>query len=804
MKCISSMLCNRPVQSNSIALTGITKAGYLFIQIPAKTGEWRRLYFLLNGHTLTYYNHAADLASPKGDLLLTGNMKILLTSHISLQLDTGYETLSLRGNDPVDTQEWKQAIEKNAQEVASLARGYFVMVKRGRHIRRFCMLHNECITYHPSHVETTSIIGFLPLNMEMIVSAFDDNRMSIKGITKQRKPWNVTADTRKNRSNWIEALTRVIANLKTKHEKNLYFVPDPNVIPGMIHSGTLSVWHKSGVWMEAFFVLTNQSLYEFRGAKLGDVPIPIQHRISPNTIVSSMMKGSYSFQVVTFSTRLQLNASSPYERDAWISMMKGIVPATKYDEDDPVYVASRAMKYKTCSLNFGVRDSPGLVLERHGNWAIVTKVTKRLQDKVPAGSTLMSVNGKRIFVEPFETVASLLENWTPPLALKFREAPSRKGNVMIQVESDEKGSLDSNSSTPVFDQCSTTSQSVSFYWDHKVIQLTTGYLLISSGDQGILDQRRDINLSHSSVLLVLPKDKDNHRFCFRIMSGSDSIVFKALSYEDMIDWVSAITHSISLANGGGLLLDLEKTAENSSQLVTDKIAPTDTTPKGKPSPLWIGTVSTESFKSESRIVDISPRKIEFNQPNLLNRSDSFSAQSQGTQPSTPNNSTIDPTSDESVMSAFGEPLSREDSTEFIDDDNSCISAGSLSRDCSNSSFPPAGSKTLLRQMDNISLEGSGLPKARALSDSDSLTSTGEPSTALEEVVAPELSWCDITPSRPRHVPTAKIDWNPQVTHDSSEFGTFDPFDKCRTNQKSSEMYGKFPDAYIVTDSDLSP
>jgi hypothetical protein len=272
--------------------------------------------------------------------------------------------------------------------------------------------------------------------------------------------------------------------------------------------------------------------------------------------------------------------------------------------------------------------------------------------------------------------------------------------------------------------------------------------------------------------------------------------------------VSAITHSISLANGGGLLLDLEKTAENSSQhgyKFTNKIVPTDTPPEGKPSPLWIGTVSTESFKSESRIVDISPRKIEFNQPDLLNRSDSFSAQSQGTEPSTPNNSTIDPASEESAMGAFGEPLSKEDSTEFIDDDKSCSSVGSLSRDSSNSSFPPAGSKTLLRQMDDISLGGSGLSKAfRALSDSDSFTSTGEPSTALEEVVAPELSWCDITHSRPMHVPTAKIDWNPQVTHDSSEFGTFDPFDKCWTNQKSREMYAKFPDAYIVTDSDLSP
>ena len=69
-------------------------------------------------------------------------------------------------------------------------------------------------------------------------------------------------------------------------------------------------------------------------------------------------------------------------------------------------------------------------------------------------------------------------------------------------------------------------------------------------------KKRAFGLFGSNISLV---DVDGSKHCFRVLDGIESIVLQAQSHEDMMEWAVRIAHSISMENGGGLILDKEKT-----------------------------------------------------------------------------------------------------------------------------------------------------------------------------------------------------------------------------------------------------
>ena len=69
-----------------------------------------------------------------------------------------------------------------------------------------------------------------------------------------------------------------------------------------------------------------------------------------------------------------------------------------------------------------------------------------------------------------------------------------------------------------------------------------------------------LGLYGSAIGLVDSNLVHGNKDCFRVLDGFESIILKADSADSQMEWATAIAHSISLENGGGILLDKEKMA----------------------------------------------------------------------------------------------------------------------------------------------------------------------------------------------------------------------------------------------------
>jgi hypothetical protein len=88
--------------------------------------------------------------------------------------------------------------------------------------------------------------------------------------------------------------------------------------------------------------------------------------------------------------------------------------------------------------------------------------------------------------------------------------------------------------------------------------LSTGLLSVYTVLKDGKSTKKAFGLFGSAVGLVSPELVSGNKHCFRIVNGLEEIVVQAASYEDMMDWSTAIVHGISMENGGGLLLDKAK------------------------------------------------------------------------------------------------------------------------------------------------------------------------------------------------------------------------------------------------------
>ena len=72
--------------------------------------------------------------------------------------------------------------------------------------------------------------------------------------------------------------------------------------------------------------------------------------------------------------------------------------------------------------------------------------------------------------------------------------------------------------------------------------------------------KHSFGLYGSAVGLVDSNLVNGSKDCFRVLDGFESIILKADSADARMEWATSIAHSISLENGGGILLDKEKMA----------------------------------------------------------------------------------------------------------------------------------------------------------------------------------------------------------------------------------------------------
>ena len=71
-----------------------------------------------------------------------------------------------------------------------------------------------------------------------------------------------------------------------------------------------------------------------------------------------------------------------------------------------------------------------------------------------------------------------------------------------------------------------------------------------------------MGLYGSAIGLIAAESMSGMKHCFCVVNGIEDIVLQASSYDDMMDWSTAIVHSISMNNGGGVLLQKAKSETN--------------------------------------------------------------------------------------------------------------------------------------------------------------------------------------------------------------------------------------------------
>lgn len=252
-------------------------------------------------------------------------------------------------------------------------------------------------------------------------------------------------------------------------------------------------------------------------------------------------------QLVLFSDSLHLGARDDASRDEWIRFLQLVVPRTQYDQSDPLQVASLEKEVESFDTLFHSESSPGILLERRGNWAIAALVSESLSRKVCRGSLLSSISGEPAIMMGFDEVVKALSNWTAPLQLSFQLSPRKMGwlNLMVKERGRQrlKGRLSSNES-----------------WEKVYATLSSGvmtlFVVIKTGKS----KKRQFGLSGSAIGLVASNLVNGSKSCFRVLDGVETITLQADSQEMQMEWSTAIAHSISMENGGGIIMEKEKLA----------------------------------------------------------------------------------------------------------------------------------------------------------------------------------------------------------------------------------------------------
>lgn len=562
--------------SKDAALAGISKAGPLLkhrqTDVCGASGnssgggssgcrgdkEWESQFFVLNDHSLTYYpvgQRKGGLTAPCGDVLLTGDTKVIEASSSVLRLDTGFEVMFIRARDSTDAKDWKRSIEANVDRIGELPRGYFTKVRatskwrRRRGKRLFFMLHHACITQHASYAQTSVISSILPLLETTTVSTFGVTGIVVTtGPSHRAMKWSLIADTKREQGQWITAISQAITT--TQVMSSLPVIPVN--FPDATLDGFLSMRQAGGVWNEHFFVATKDSLHRVEKDYFTNKTSSKAFPLTPNTIVSSTSLHNNSFEVVTFSDVLHLNASSREAKNEWMAAIRGLVASTgKYSKEDKLQAASLARDCEYYSVLFKSNNSPGLVLERRADIALVSKVTRSLQHCVFAGSVLIAINSEPVVSQSYEYIVNLLSDWKPPLTLRFCSPPKKSGWLHLRVHPNPY----TNFSSP---QNRTKLLNSEPWWEEVYVELKAGKFIIQrcgSGDTNSSSNGTVISLRGSAIALVDPRDVRHTRNCFRLMNGLETTILQASSHNEMMNWATSVVHGISIESGGGFLLD---------------------------------------------------------------------------------------------------------------------------------------------------------------------------------------------------------------------------------------------------------
>ncbi len=226
--------------------------------------------------------------------------------------------------------------------------------------------------------------------------------------------------------------------------------------------------------------------------------------------------------------------------------MQQTLPRTSYDQNCTLQVASLEKEVEVFDTQFHSESSPGILLERRGNWAIAALVSDSLSRKVCRGSLLSRIGGKPAMMMGFDEVVKALSNWKPPLQLSFYLSPRKMGwlNLMVKERGGRRLIAGKQSSKLSFEKVYAT--------------LSSGVMTLFTVKRDGKSTKRQFGLYGSAIGIVDSNLVNGSKNCFRVLDGVESIILQSESHESQMQWSTSIAHSISMENGGGILLDKEK------------------------------------------------------------------------------------------------------------------------------------------------------------------------------------------------------------------------------------------------------
>ena len=157
-----------------------------------------------------------------------------------------------------------------------------------------------------------------------------------------------------------------------------------------------------------------------------------------------------------------------------------------------------------------------------------------------------------IALNTYSQTIERLSNWTPPLKLTFRAAPSKKGYLMKQSVHKKNRAV------------------AKVVWKKRFFTLSEGTLIFSDSDAPSAKIMGEIPLMGGAVNLV-PFDEVGRNCCFKVLSGVSQLIVQADTVNEMFDWASSLYYGMALANGGGYVLAMEvaRIAGNKSRQETE-------------------------------------------------------------------------------------------------------------------------------------------------------------------------------------------------------------------------------------------
>jgi len=293
-------------------------------------------------------------------------------------------------------------------------------------------------------------------------------------------------------------------------------------------------------WGENYFVLTISRI-ECYEEEHSVEPSQV-FNITPNCSVFETNLKAHAFELVTSQKVLHVKGRNADDTANWIGALRSAINASQPEREDPVARAAQEIEDEFYDVVFETKKPLGVVLERSAEWAIV-KLSNPEETGVSVGSALTEINGKTVVLNGYMDTIKALTGWQPPLRLGFRRAPKKMG-VLNKLARARRGKVKN--------------------WKTRYFVLSEGRLCYYSkeGDSGEL--KGEVQLMGSAVALV-PHSETGQYFCFRLVSGVTSLTMQALTVDDMMDWASMLYHAITIANGGGYLLDLERAKQQQEE-----------------------------------------------------------------------------------------------------------------------------------------------------------------------------------------------------------------------------------------------